>query len=62
MSPEPLAVLRARTEDALAELDELEIADPAATEAVHALRLTAHTLRAFWVPVLDEALGRAPAG
>ncbi len=53
---ERIATLRARTHDAIVDLDAVRSSDPAAREAMHAVRLTAHTLRSFWVPALDEFL------
>jgi hypothetical protein len=55
--PHELASLRARVDDAIADLADIRHHDPAATEAIDTARLTARTLQAFWVPALDEALG-----
>lgn len=55
---ERVAVLRARTHDAIVDLEAIRSRDPAAAEAIQAVRLTAHTLRSFWVPALDEFLDR----
>lgn len=49
---DPIAVVRARTHDALVELRAIDSRDAAATVAMHAVRLTAHTLEAFWMPSL----------
>lgn len=57
-----VAVLRARTDDAISDLASLRSTDPAATGALQAVRLTAHTLRSFWVPALDELLARYEPG
>ena len=60
ISPQnPLAQLRARTGDALAELEELielQRHDPAAHGAMRAVRLTRHTLESFWIPAIDYDL------
>lgn len=56
-SPEPIAALRARTHDAIVDLAAIRSTDPAASEAIHAVRLAAHTLESWWVPALDRALG-----
>ena len=55
--PERVAVLRARTHDALADLEAIRSSDPAAATALQVVRLTGHTLRSFWVPALDQLLG-----
>ncbi len=57
----PLATLRARTQDAIDDLADVRCADPAATDAIQAIKLTARTLRSFWVPALDAG-GDAPDG
>lgn len=54
--PDRLARMRARTADALTELDELRSHDPAAASAMRAIRLTRFTLEWFWVPALDDLL------
>lgn len=59
MSRPTLGELHARTTDALDELAELGSHDPAATGAVHALKLARDTLDRFWLPTLDQlAAGR----
>ena len=62
-SNSPLAELRARTDDALRELDELAAQrhhEPAADAAMRAVRLTLHTLESFWIPALDHDLNVEP--
>ena len=60
MNPsDSLAQLRARTGDALGELDEFakhQRHEPAADAAMRAVRLTSHTLESFWIPALDHDL------
>lgn len=60
MNPsDSLAQLRARTGDALRQLDELaelQRCEPAAAAAMRAVRLTRHTLESFWIPALDNDL------
>lgn len=46
--------LLARVSDALVELRQLRSHDEAAAEAMHAVRLTAHTLEALWLPALRQ--------
>jgi hypothetical protein len=54
-----LAALRARTADAVDELAGLRDHDPAAADAVHAVKLAQATLERFWLPALDRlAAGR----
>ncbi len=48
--------LRARTSDALDELDEIRCWDPCAATALGAVRLTRFTLDCFWIPTLDDLL------
>lgn len=55
---ERVAVLRARTEDAIVDLETIRSSDAAAADAIQAVRLTTHTLRSFWVPALDAFLER----
>jgi len=43
-----------RTSDALAELRAVRSADEAATDAMRAIRLAAHTLETLWLPALHE--------
>jgi len=45
---------RAEVEAAIADLSELISSDPAARPAVHAIRLTQLTLKAFWLRENDE--------
>ena len=56
----PLAALRARTQDAIDELAGVRCADPAATDAIQAVKLTTRTLCSFWVPALDSGGDDAP--
>ena len=61
MSPSDLrlARLRARTDDAVGELDDLaglHRHEPAAAAAMCAVRLTRQTLESFWIPALDHDL------
>jgi hypothetical protein len=56
----PLAGLRALTQDAIDDLAAVRCADPAAADAMQAVKLTARTLRSFWVPALD--VGRGAGG
>ena len=51
----PAAHLRARVHDALTELHDLRCTDPAATPAIHAVKLTEQTLECWWLPALDRA-------
>ena len=54
-----LARLRTRTADALDELTELtefRSHDPAAADAMRAIRLARQTLEWFWIPALDHDL------
>jgi hypothetical protein len=53
---EHIARLRARTSDALGELDEFRSNDPCAATALRAVRLTRYTLACFWIPTLDDLL------
>lgn len=59
---ERIAVVRARTHDAIVDLEAVRSNDPAAAEAIQAVRLTTHTLRSFWVPALDDVLDRHRRG
>lgn len=52
--PSRVHVLLARTTDALAELREVRSQDEAATDAMQAVRLAAHTLETLWLPALRE--------
>ena len=58
MNPsDSLAQLRARTGDALCELEELtelQRHDAAAHGAMRVVRLTLYTLESFWIPALDH--------
>jgi len=56
---DPLADLRARIEDALAELHDFRCDDPAACDAIQAVKLTARTLEWFWIPALELVLADA---
>lgn len=56
-----LAQLRARTDDAIHDLVDLRNSDPAADDAIHAVRLTMCTLQSFWAPALDRATARPAA-
>ncbi len=56
--PMQIAILRARTEDAIIDLATIGSRDPGADRALRAVRLTTHTLLAFWVPALDALLAR----
>lgn len=44
--------LHARAHDALEELARIRDTDPAATAAVHTVRLTARTVASYWIPPL----------
>lgn len=52
---DPVVRLRARVHGALAELRELRCTDPAATAAIHAVRLTERTLEHWWLATLDRS-------
>ena len=47
-----------RTSEALAELRAARNADEAATDAMRAIRLAAHTLETLWLPALRELEAR----
>ena len=49
------AALHARTRRAIDELRQIRCADPAAGEALDAVRLAVHTLEHFWLPELARA-------
>jgi hypothetical protein len=51
----PAAHLRSRVHDALTELHAVRCTDPAATHAIHAVKLTEQTLECWWLPTLDRA-------
>lgn len=51
---DPLAGLRARVDDAIADLGRLGSRDPAARAAVQAIKLTRRTLQDFWAPAVAE--------
>lgn len=51
---DPLSSLRARVDAAIADLAELRSSDPAARNAVDAIKLTRHTLESFWAPAVAE--------
>lgn len=46
--------LRALVDDAVADLIDLRVDDPAASSARHAIRLTCRTLQCFWLPAFDD--------
>jgi hypothetical protein len=54
----PTMLLRARVHDALAELHDVRCTDPAATSAIHVVKLTEQTLERWWLPTIDRARGR----
>lgn len=51
--PPSRASLRARVTEACAELSRLRCTDHAAREAMLTVRLTEHTLVAWWLPAID---------
>lgn len=51
--------LLARTTEALAELRSVRATDEAATDAMQAIRLAAHTLETLWLPALDDLEARS---
>jgi hypothetical protein len=52
------AALLARTGDAIDDLRQIRCTDPAATDALDAVRLTIHTLEHWWVPELTRLAAR----
>lgn len=55
---ERAAAVRARVTDALRELGGLRCNDPAAAQAMYAVKLTEQTLACWWLPLLDQAVDR----
>ena len=53
------SALLARTGEAITELRKIRCADPAAEDALDAVRLTAHTLEHWWLPELTRLAARA---
>ena len=51
--------LLARTADAITELRQIRCADPAAEDALDAVRLAIHTLEQWWLPELERLVARA---
>lgn len=51
-----LGELRTRIEAAIAGLTAIRSTDPAAIRAIHAVRLTEHTLGMLWLPAIDELI------
>ena len=51
--------LHARTRDAIDELRRIRCPDPAAADALDAVRLTAHTLEHWWLPELARVAARS---
>ena len=47
-----VGVLQARTRQAIDELSEIRCPDPAAADALDAVRLAVHTLEHWWLPEL----------
>lgn len=52
--PRRVRDLLAHTSEALAELRAVRSSDEAATDAMRAIRLAAHTLETLWLPALHE--------
>jgi uncharacterized cysteine cluster protein YcgN (CxxCxxCC family) len=52
-SPNALAELVATVDAAVLDLSMMRCTDPATREALRVVKLTAHTLRSFWLPTLD---------
>jgi hypothetical protein len=55
-------VIRARTRNAVDELRRLRSSDPAAADALDAIRLTVHTLEQWWLPELSRLAADAAIG
>jgi hypothetical protein len=51
--------LRARTREAIDELGGIRCSDPAAANAMDAVRLTMHTLESWWLPELARVSARS---
>ena len=51
--PEPLSALTACAEASVRDLAALRCNDPATRDALRAAKLTAHTIRSFWLPTLE---------
>ena len=60
-APRP-AALEARTREAINELRGLRCTDPAAADALDAVRLVVHTLETFWLPELRRLTATAAIG
>jgi hypothetical protein len=53
------AALDVRAREAIEELRTIRCADPAADEAMDAVRLTIHTLEHWWLPELARSLSES---
>jgi hypothetical protein len=56
------AALQARAVEAIEELRAFRCADPAADDALDAVRLTIHTLEQWWLPELARRIATATVG
>jgi hypothetical protein len=53
---------RDRVRQAITELRQLRCADPAAEQALEAVRSAAYTLELWWLPTLDRTIGVSDSG
>lgn len=51
-----VVALHRRTTEAITGLRRIRSTDPAASRAIHVVRLTEHTLEAHWLPALDASI------